>query len=102
MELLRVGTDLIYREAGGGGDGVGDLRAGESKPEEEHGADEFAAHGDEVVAQVVGDFVEEGEAQVRVVEGGIGVGGFGEGDCEAAALEGLLGGEVLVVWKVVW
>jgi hypothetical protein len=45
---------------------------------------------DEVVAQVVGDFVQEGEAQVGVVERGVGVGGFGEGDCEAAALEGRL------------
>jgi hypothetical protein len=44
-----------------------------------------------VVADVVGDFVEEGQAQVRVVEVGVWVGGFGEGDCEAAALERGLG-----------
>jgi hypothetical protein len=92
------------------------LRAGEGEPEEEDCADEFAAHClegrlvsggdvcfadmetaeawfseltyDEVVAQVVGDFVQEGQAEVGVVERGVGVGGFGEGYCEAAALEG--------------
>jgi hypothetical protein len=82
---------LLDGQARGRRHGVGDLGAAEGEPEEEHGADEFAAHGDEVVADVVGDFVEEGQAQVRVVEVGVWVGGFGEGDCEAAALERGLG-----------
>ena len=63
------------------------MGAGEGEPEEEDGADEFACHGDEVVAEGVGDFVEEGEAQVVVGQLGVGVVGFCPGDCEAAALE---------------
>jgi hypothetical protein len=40
-----------------------------------------------VVADPVGDLVEEGEAEVLVVELDIGLVGFCPGDCEAAALE---------------
>jgi hypothetical protein len=43
--LLGVGACLLDCEACRGGDAVGDLGAGEGEPEEEDGADEFAAHG---------------------------------------------------------
>jgi hypothetical protein len=39
---------------------------------------------DEVVPQVVWDFVEEGQAHFGVFEGGIGIGCFGERDREGA------------------
>ena len=47
-----------------------------------------------MVADPVGDLVEEGEAEVLVVELDIGLVGFCPGDCEAAALEGGLEGGV--------
>jgi hypothetical protein len=49
-----------------------------------------------VVAQGVGDFVEEGQAEFVVGEFDAGVVGFCPGDCEALALKGGLG-MVLVV-----
>jgi hypothetical protein len=49
-----------------------------------------------VVADAVGDLVEEGEAQVIVVELGVGVVGFCPGDCEAAALEGCLANRLVL------
>jgi len=42
LQLLRVGADICEGEAGGGGDRVGDLGAGEGEEEEEACADEFA------------------------------------------------------------
>lgn len=42
---------------------------------------------DEVVPQVVWDFIEEGQAHFRVFEGGIGIGCFGERDCKRAAFQ---------------
>ena len=59
----------------------------EGEPEEEDRSDELARHCDEVVADPVGDLVEEGEAEVLVAELDIGLVGFCPGDCEAAALE---------------
>lgn len=41
----------------------------------------------EVVPQIVWDFVEKGQAHFGVVEGGIGIGCFGEGDRQGAALQ---------------
>jgi hypothetical protein len=48
-----------------------------------------------VVPQIIWDFVEKGQAHFRVVEGGIGIGCFGEGDCERAALQRSLMGLVV-------
>jgi hypothetical protein len=55
---------------------------------------------DEVVPQVVWDFVEEGQTHLGVVESGIGIGCFGEGDREGAPFQrGLMGLVVSVVLR---
>jgi hypothetical protein len=48
-----------------------------------------------MIAQAIWNFVEEGQAHFGVVEGGIGISCFGEGDCEGAALQGFLLGLVV-------
>jgi hypothetical protein len=50
---------------------------------------------DEVVPQVVWDSVEEGQAHFGVVESGVGIGCFGEGDCERAPFQRSLFGLVV-------
>ena len=50
-----------------------------------------------MVPQIVWDFVEEGQAHFGVVEVGIGIGCFGEGDREGTAFQRGLMGRLLVL-----
>ena len=95
LQLLRIAPHLSLALAGRGLDVVRHLRAAEGEVEEEHRADVLAAHGDEVVADVVRDALGEGDTQHLFI--GLyfvslrGVGGLGEGECDRGALKGGLG-----------
>lgn len=62
LKLLRVGSSFCDSQARGGLDTIRDLSARQGKVEEEHSADEFTTHGDEVVADTVWDAIQEGHA----------------------------------------
>lgn len=61
------------------------MSAGEGKEKEENCANKFAAHGDEVIANVVREEADEWEAYVDFIVGCSGARGFCEGEGEGFA-----------------
>ena len=66
------------------------MGARQGEIEKEDSADEFTTHGDEVVANAVGNAVDERKTKVAIVEISVWVRGLGEGNGKATTLKRLL------------